>query len=147
MLLSLIFLTKKLTGLQEDKHWLWPLAFGLYTGWIFIATVVNIAAWLVNINWGAFGMSHDTWAIIISIVATALAILVSMDHRNAAFTLPIAWAFLGVRNARAMDGGHGGVEVVALIMMALLLAWSGIQFYRNGWRMAPDRLRLNRPKA
>ncbi len=147
LLFSLIFLTKKLTELQEGNKWLFPLTFGLYTGWIFIATVVNIAAWLVNIGWGAFGMSQDTWAIIISIVATALAIFVSMDHRNAAFGLPIAWAFLGIRNARVADGGHGGLAVVALLMMAVLLAWSGIQFYRNGWRVAPDHLRLNRPRG
>ncbi|MGI6157504.1 MAG: TspO/MBR family protein [Saccharofermentanales bacterium] len=137
LLISLMLLTKKISELQVNHQWLFPLTVGLYAGWIFIATVVNIAAWLVNIEWGALGMSHDAWAIIIAIIATALAILVSLDNRNAFFTLPIAWAFLGIRNARAEDGGHGGVKVVSLIMMAILLVWVGIQLFRNDWHLAP----------
>ncbi len=136
LMLSLMLLLREISRQQRDKQWLLPLTFGLYAGWIFIATVVNIAAWLVSIGWNAFGISHDIWAVVISIVAAGLAFAVTFDHRNAAFPLPIAWAFLGIRNELA-GSGHKAVQVVAIIMMIVLIIRAVIAFSRNGARLAP----------
>lgn len=48
----------KLLEIREGKHWLLPLSFGLYSGWLFIATVVNIAAALTKLGWNGFGLSQ-----------------------------------------------------------------------------------------
>jgi len=40
-------------------QWLLPAAFGMYTGWLLIATVVNIASWLVSVNWQGFGIAAE----------------------------------------------------------------------------------------
>jgi tryptophan-rich sensory protein len=52
----LSMLCRKLSLIQDKKRWLLPLTFGLYTGWLFIATVVNIAAALVKLNWDGFAL-------------------------------------------------------------------------------------------
>ncbi|WP_303859982.1 hypothetical protein [Alkalibaculum bacchi] len=62
--------------IHEKKRLLLPLTFGLYAGWLFIATVVNTAAWFVKIQWYGFGIPDVTWAIIMLIIAEFLMFLV-----------------------------------------------------------------------
>ena len=94
--ISLSLICKKLLGIQDRKRWLLPLTFGIYTGWLFIASVVNTAAMLVKLEWNGFGIANNIWAIIMLIVAVLLVLLVLSKIHNAAFTLPIAWAYLGI---------------------------------------------------
>ncbi|MDI9480077.1 MAG: tryptophan-rich sensory protein, partial [Bacillota bacterium] len=74
--ITLALICQELSQLGNGKHWLLPLSFGIYTGWLFIATVVNTAAMLVKLNWNGFGFADDIWAIIILIIAILLVIVV-----------------------------------------------------------------------
>ena len=56
-LFSLTMILKKVKELSQDRQWLLPLTFGLNTGWLFIASVVNVSAFLVQIEWGGFGIA------------------------------------------------------------------------------------------
>ncbi|MEE4195089.1 MAG: tryptophan-rich sensory protein [Anaerolineae bacterium] len=139
VVLSMIL--QKLLKLQEGKRWLLPLAFGLYTGWLFIATVVNIAAALVKLNWDGFGIAASVWAAIILVIAVALIVVVQLRNRNAIFPLPIAWAYFGIyqflRSPEGFNGQYGLVQVVALIGMAVLIGAAAIHFYRNQFGVLP----------
>lgn len=86
----LALICKQLLALHDGHHHLLPLTFGLYTGWLMIATVVNVATSLVKIGWDDFGISDSIWAIIILAVATALVMYVTYDTQNAALPLPVA---------------------------------------------------------
>ncbi|MDD4773200.1 MAG: hypothetical protein PHZ09_06290 [Eubacteriales bacterium] len=88
--ITLSMICLNLLKVNDGKHWLLPLSFGIYTGWLFIATVVNTAAMLVKLQWHGFGIADDIWAIIILIVAIALVIVVLLRIKNAAFSIPIA---------------------------------------------------------
>ena len=140
--ITLALLGQKLIAIQEKKRWLLPLSFGLYTGWLFIATVVNVAAGLVKLEWNGFGLSVDTWAIIILIVAVVLVILVNLKIRNAVFPLPIAWAYFGIyqflRAPEGFKGVYGTVQIVALAGMAALVCVALFQFYRNRYALLPE---------
>lgn len=140
--LSLICL--KLVMIQEGKRWLLPLTFGLYTGWLFIATVVNIAAGLVKLQWNDFGIAADVWAIIILIIAILLIILVIMKIRNAVFPLPVAWAYFGIYqylNApEGFKGEFGLLQIIALAGMIVLIIVAAVQFYRNRFSLLPKSL-------
>ena len=94
--ITLALINRKLLQVQQGKRWLLPLSFALYNGWLTIATVVNIAAALVKLQWNGFGIAADTWAVIILIVAVLLAFLILLKIRNAAYPLPVAWAYLGI---------------------------------------------------
>ena len=87
---TLVLICSKLLEVSEGKQWLLPLSFGIYSGWLFIATVVNIAAALTKLEWDGFGLSKETWGIIMLIIAIVLIIVVLMRIRNAAFPLPVA---------------------------------------------------------
>jgi hypothetical protein len=139
---TLSLVCQKLIKIQDGKRWLLPLTFGFYTGWLFIATVVNIAAALVKLNWSGFGIANDIWAIIILIVAVVLIILVLSRIRNAAFPLPVAWAYLGIyqylNSPEGFKGEFGLLQITALAGMAVLIGVAAIQLYRNHFSLLPD---------
>lgn len=138
-ILSLI--CQKLLNINDGNHCLLPLSFGIYNGWLFIAAVVNIAAMLVKLKWEGFGIASDIWAIIILIIAIFLVILVLSKIRNAAFPLPVAWAYFGIYQFLNAPAGFKGefvlLQNIALAGMAVLLALAAIQFYRNRLSLIP----------
>ena len=125
-----------MTGVQTCAL---PISFGLYTGWLFIATVVNIAAWLVKIQWGGFGISAEIWSVIILLVAVVLTVGVLLDTKNAIFPMPIAWAYFGINNALvASNSGASLLQTVSLIGIVLLVGAAAIQFYKNRYQVMPS---------
>lgn len=142
--ITLSLILQKIRQIHEGKRFLLALTFGLYTGWLFIATVVNTAAWLVKLKWNGFGLANEIWAIIILIIAVFLVILVLKRIRNAIFPLPIAWAYFGIYqflNApEGFNGEYGSLQIVTLVAMIVLILISAIQFYRNRFALLPDTL-------
>lgn len=138
---TLALLGLKLLKIREGRRWLLPLSFGLYSGWLFIATVVNFAAALVKLQWNGFGLSPEVWGIIMLSVAILLLIAVLLKLRNAVFPLPVAWAYLGIYQFLMSDAGFGGqytrLPIVAISGMAVLLIVAIIQFVRNGFSLLP----------
>jgi translocator protein len=140
--ISLSLICQKLFNIQEKKRWLLPLSFGIYTGWLFIATVVNIAAALVKLKWIGFGIADDIWAVVVLIIAVLLIILVLSKIRNAAFPLPVAWAYFGIyqylNSPEGFKGEFGLLQTIALAGMAVLIGVAAIQFYRNHFSLLPN---------
>lgn len=139
--ITLSLLCQRLIKIQEKKRWLLPLSFGIYTGWLFIATVVNIAAALVKLDWNGFGIADNVWAIVILIIAVLLVIAVQLKNRSAAFPLPIAWAYFGIyqflKAPEGFNGQFGLLQVTSLIGMAVLIGAAAIQLYRNKFSLLP----------
>ena len=140
-LITLTIIGKKLMAIQEGRRWLLPLSFGLYAGWLFIATVVNAAAALVKLNWNGFGLTEQTWAIIMLVVAIALLIVVLWKIRNAVFPLPVAWAYFGIyqflNSPQGFNGEYTTLPIVALAGAAVLVVVAVIQFARNRYAVVP----------
>ena len=137
-LIIMVLITKEIGKIQSQKRWLLPITFGLYTGWLFIATVVNISAWLVKVQWGGFGISDEIWSVIILLVAVVLTVGVLIDTKNAIFPMPIAWAYFGIYNALvASNSGASLLKVVSIIGIVLLVGAAAIQFYKNKYQVMP----------
>lgn len=137
--LSLICI--KLIKIQEGKRWLLPLTFGMYTGWLFIATVVNTAAALVKLNWNGFGIANEIWGVIILSISVLLIFIVNLILQNAVFPLPVAWAYLGIYQfLKAPEGFKGQfllLQTVALAGMVILIGIAAIQLYKNHFLLIP----------
>jgi hypothetical protein len=140
--ITLSLICMSLLKLQEGKRWLLPLSFGLYSGWLFIATVVNISAALVKSGWNRFGIADQIWAAIILIIAVLLVIGVMMKNRNAAFPLPVALAYFGIyqnfKSQAGFIGEYGLLQAVSLAGMVVFLCAAAIQFYRNHFSLQPS---------
>lgn len=139
--ITLALIGVNLLKIHESKRWLLPLSFGLYSGWLFVATVVNVAAALVKMGWNGFGLSQETWGSIMLVVAVLLLIGVLLKIRNAAFPLPVAWAYLGIYQYLVSPSGFNGVypnlQTVAVIGIFALIIVAVVQFFRNRYSVLP----------
>lgn len=140
-LISLSLILQKILTINSKDHFLIPLTFGMYTGWLFIATVVNISATLVKLNWNRFNLTESFWANTILIISVILVFLVNLKNKNAVFPLPIAWAFYGINNFLKSPEGFSGMypilEKVTIGGMIVLLIISIYRFYKNGFKIIP----------
>lgn len=134
-LVTLSLLGLKLRKIHTKKRFLLPLTFGLYTGWLMIATVVNISASLVKIEWNGFGIDKEILAVVTLIVAIVIVFFVLQSNKNAVFPLPIAWAYFGIyqflKAPEGFDGAYALLPVVCLIGIVVLIGIAAIQLYKN----------------
>ena len=137
IVLSLI--CKQLLAINDRKHFLLPLTFGLNTGWLMIATVVNVASSLVKLEWNGFGLSDDLWGMIILLVAILIVIFVTTKTQNAAIPLPIAWAYFGIHQSLVTEhpGDYGILQLIAIIGLVVLIGVAAIQLYKNQYFILP----------
>ncbi len=102
------------------------IPFGLYFGWITVATVANVTVMLKNLNWNGLGLSEDVWMAVILVVAAAIAAVTMYRIRSVAYGLAVLWAFIGIlvrhTSAQWYAGGHSLVVGLTIALVALLAA-------------------------
>lgn len=84
------------TPVATAEKWSVDIPFGIYLGWISVATVANISDWLYLINWNGFGIAPQTWAVIMITVAGMLGILMTLTRRDSGYAFVLAWSFAGI---------------------------------------------------
>jgi benzodiazapine receptor len=95
--------------------------FSIYLGWVTIATIANIAAMLVSIGWDGFGISLQTWAILVLAVALLIDLIVIATRKDIAYSLVFIWALAGIAvNQMANPAIVLTVEVAVVIIVAAL---------------------------
>ncbi len=120
LLLILLELYKKLNSEKSNEkgEFITRIAFSIYLGWITIATVANVTVFLVDINWGGFGLTDVFWMVVITIVATAIVILFMKKNRDPFYSLVALWAFFGIIYERLTADQ---VEIAVVIVVALCM--------------------------
>lgn len=104
-------------------------AFGIYLGWICIATIANVTALLVNYGWGGFGISEETWTIIMIAAGTLIVSLTVLRLDNPFVGLSVVWAFAGIMIKRQAD--YRVILVTAAIAAAVVAAVLVVVFFRK----------------
>lgn len=104
----------------------WP--FSIYAGWITVALIANIAAYLTKLGWEGF-TSEVTWTVSMIYVAGAINLFMTWARNMREYALAGAWGLVGVGVAN-WDGAPSIVQS-AIIIAVLLLISSGIHAYRN----------------
>ncbi|MGO4936494.1 TspO/MBR family protein [Fundicoccus sp. Sow4_H7] len=138
LLISLTTINKKLVeNRREISFRLTSIAFGLYAGWLTIATVVNVSAFLVSVEWNGLGISPAIWAPVILFISIFIVLGINIKLNNAIYPLPIAWAYFGIFNELNREGNQANYAqyikpVIIFGIIALLIA-SIIQFKRNNY--------------
>lgn len=100
---------------------------GLYLGWVMVATVANIAAWLqatafTGAGFTGFGVNPSLWAVgllaVVAVIGSALAI---WDRGRLAPALATAWGLAWIAVARAMGALSDDVVAVTALAAGLLV--------------------------
>jgi hypothetical protein len=107
--------------------------FSVYLGWVTIATIANIAVTLVSIGWEGFGLSLQTWAIIVLAVALILDLAVIATRRDIAYSLVFIWALAGIAINQTASPSIVLTAEIAVAIIAVSLATT-IAFSRFGAR-------------
>lgn len=123
-----IYLTLSRLGsrLTRPQWWFAALPFSLYLGWITVATIINIAAVMVNYGWNGFGISAAVWGMLLLVVATLIGAFIGLRQGDLGYTGVLAWAFFGIIIARpsltlvAATAGIGAVVVLAAAVAGLV---------------------------
>jgi benzodiazapine receptor len=106
------------------------LPFSTYLGWITIASIANVATTLVSLNWDGFGIAPQTWASAIIVIALLLASIVIIKRRDIAYSLVIAWAFIGISAAQTNENIVTLTQfsaIIVLILLAVVLLYKKIR--------------------
>ena len=104
-------------------------AFGIYLGWICIATIANVTALLVSYNWNGFGISGETWTIIMIIAGALITVLALWKLDNPFIGLSVVWAFAGIMIKRQVD--YRTIFIVAAVAMGLVAVLLLLAFFKK----------------
>ncbi|MFC2006670.1 hypothetical protein ACFLUQ_00685 [Chloroflexota bacterium] len=116
---------------QTEKY-LVHLPFSVYLGWITIATIANVTALLVYINWNTFGLGEQFWTVAVIIVGIVISLSVLLTRKDILCCLVVDWALLGILLKRLADSAPvQSVIVVTIVGLVLITAGIVIQVIRK----------------
>jgi benzodiazapine receptor len=100
--------------------------FSVYLGWITIASIANVAATLVSVNWDGFGIGPETWAALVILVALLISVLVVAIRKDVAYALVIIWALVGIAvkqsgNQTVVTLTETSAVIIAIALVATIL--------------------------
>jgi hypothetical protein len=109
------------------------IAFSVYLGWITIAAIANVTAFLVDIGWDRFGLSQQFWAVVVIAVGIAITLGVLFSRNDIYYALVADWAILGILLKRLSDTSvqDGAVVITAIAGLALITLGIIIQLFRK----------------
>jgi hypothetical protein len=115
-------------AVSAAERWLVHVPFRIYLGWITVATIANATTLLYDLNWGGWGISGPVWAAIMTVIGGGLALFFSLRLRDAAYSLVIVWAFVGlyVKFSDTPVVGWTALVVAAIVAVSILVGiWRG----------------------
>ncbi len=98
--------------------------FSVYLGWITIATIADVSVTLVSVNWDGFGISQETWATLVIVIALLITLLVVATRKDVAYGLVIIWALLGIAVKQSGNQNIVMLTEVSAVIVAIALAVS-----------------------
>jgi len=113
------------------ERWSVDIPFGLYLGWISVAAVANISDYLYYVQWNAFGLAPQVWAVIMLAIASLLGLGMALTRRDAAYVFVLVWAFVGIAVKQSAAPLVGNSAWAAAAIALALAAWSIVQRGRS----------------
>jgi hypothetical protein len=96
LIASYLRLNVNRSEVSPAEYWSVDVVFSVYLGWITVATVANITDWLYLIEWSGFGISAQSWAAIMLVVASLLGLAMALTRRDVGYLAVLIWAFAGI---------------------------------------------------
>lgn len=126
LLVTLIMINYRLTPYGGG---ITKAAFGIYLGWICIATIANVTAILVSVNWQGLGISNEVWTVVMILAGTVITLLILKTYRNPFTGIAVIWALAGIMIARWP--GHKPILVMAGISIIVIAVISVVVTFRK----------------
>lgn len=140
LLIVLIYMNRMLanaTLTKKDSIFL-RLPFSVYFGWITIATIANITAFLVDKNSKFLQNNQVLWTVIILIMGLMIISITIIRNHDIAYGLATLWAYYGILNKhQAADGWNGAYPVIittvsiCLVILAIICIYEMVLFFKR----------------
>ena len=105
------------------------LPIGIYSGWIAVATIANIAAYLSKLNWDGAFLNEQQWTIAMMVVATLVNIFMVWQRQMREFACVGIWALFAIYVRHS--GSFDTIANTALICCAILALTILIHFIHS----------------
>lgn len=105
----------------------WP--FCLYAGWVAVALIANVSAYLKKIEWDGFGISESIWAVVLIGVAAVVHIFMVWNRNMREFAIVGVWALIAI--AVANQNENKMVFWTAITMAILVFINIAIHGFQN----------------
>jgi hypothetical protein len=99
------------------------IPFGVYFGWITVATIANATTLLVDLGWNRFGMPEQIWMILMVIIGMLVGSATTVRNRDAAYNLVLIWAYAGILIKHLTASGFAGKypEIIGVVIACIVL--------------------------
>ncbi len=131
IMLGLLVSLIKIADIFRDKekrdslHWISRLAFGIYFGWITVATIANITVLLVKLGWNGLGLSESFWTITVLLVGMIIGTLRMRVDRYAPYGMVLIWAYGAILfkhlSARGFNGMYPSIIYTSAICLVVFI--------------------------
>ena len=123
LLIALIMINYTIMNerLNNREKFFVKLPFTVYFGWITVATIANITAYLSSINWLGFGLSENMWTIIILVVGMIIGVLAMLRFKALAYGLVLIWAYTGIFIKHFSINGYAGIYPMIMVTVGLCI--------------------------
>lgn len=97
--------------------------FSVYLGWISVATIANITALLVSLQWNGFGIDPIYWTLTMMFIAIVLGIYFVIQYKNIAYSLVIIWALWGIKASQGPKSAFiNQLTVLGILVLGALIS-------------------------
>lgn len=123
LLATLAFINIKLQTVESyGDHWLAKAPFGLYFGWVTVATILNatIALVYLNVRFSDAATTYSGAALLL--IAAILGVIVRWKMRNYFYPLAVAWALTAIavkQSGQTIIVATAAVGVIACLIASL----------------------------
>ncbi|WP_403022559.1 TspO/MBR family protein [Salinibacterium sp. GXW1014] len=96
---------------------------GLYLGWVSVATIVNIAAWLADLGFDGGPLSPDTWGVVLALAAGVVGCGYALrSNGRVAPALSLCWGLAWVAVERITGEPESMPTAIAAIVAVVAVA-------------------------
>ncbi|HKK82988.1 MAG TPA: hypothetical protein VJ958_02040 [Atribacterota bacterium] len=131
--LIMIYIKMDIAGKPVDSavRYYVHLPFSLYLGWITVATIANITAVLVRVDWNGWGLSPIFWTVLVIMAGTVIGLINIVQRGDIAYGAVIIWAYLGIIIKRYSVDGQPIMTIVYAAGLGMVLIMAGLLFFRK----------------
>ncbi len=84
------------TAADRARRFFLSVPIRVYLGWILVATIANVTAFLVDFGWDGFGLDPRIWAVAAIAAGLALALYYALGRGAIATPIVVVWAYAGI---------------------------------------------------
>ncbi len=125
ILVCLISINLMIKGerLTDREKFFVKLPFSVYFGWITVATIANATTLLVALGWNGFGISEQTWAIVIIIIGMLIGSATMLRNNDISYGLVLIWAYVGIWIKHTSASGFASqyMSVITTVIVCIVL--------------------------